>query len=67
MVKRNLVNYLSDKGQLNLAKRKFPYLTFNEVNIFMRKIVEVEEYQQKDFVLKENFPGLFTIECIKEK
>ncbi len=67
MVKRNLINYVSDKGQLNLAKRKFPYLTFKEVNIFMRKIVEVEGYHQKSFVLKENFPGLFTIEFIKDK
>ena len=67
MAKRNLVNYLSNKGQLNLAKRKFPYLTFKEVNIFMRKIVEVEGYHQKSFVLKENFPGLFTIEFIKDK
>ena len=65
MFKRYIVNYFNDKGQINLAKSKFPHLTINEVNNFMKKIIEVENYQEKDFVLKENLPGLFTIECKK--
>tara|TARA_S200000501_G_C20763318_1_gene717126 strand:- start:754 stop:1272 length:519 start_codon:yes stop_codon:yes gene_type:complete len=66
MFKRSTFNYIKDPGSMTLSKQKFPSLTFNEVNNFVRKILETENYQQDKFKLKEYLPGLFTLEHDKK-
>ena len=48
-----------------LSKNKFSGLDIEEVRVFMEKIISVENYRLEDFKLKENLPGLFTIEYLK--
>ena len=48
-----------------LSKNKFSGLDIEEVRVFMEKIISVENYKLEDFELKENLPGLFTIEYLK--
>ncbi len=63
--KRFIKNYMNDKNSMILSKNKFSGLEIEEVRVFMEKIISVENYRLEDFKLKENLPGLFTIEYLK--
>ncbi len=63
--KRFIKNYVNDKNTMILSKNKFSGLDIKEVRVFMEKIISVENYKLEDFELKENLPGLFTIEYLK--
>jgi surface carbohydrate biosynthesis protein len=60
--KRYLFNYFINKGGIELANNKIPKLDFKEVENFMKRIIEAEGNLTKNITLKENLPGLFTIE-----
>ena len=60
--KRYLFNYFNNKGGIELANNKVPKLEFKEVENFMKKIIKAEGNLTKKIILKENLPGLFTIE-----
>ncbi len=66
MFKRSTLNYIKDPGSMTLSKQKFQSLTFNEIDNFVKKILETENYQQDKFKLKEYLPGLFTLEHDKK-
>ena len=63
--KRFIINYMNEKNSMILSKNKFSGLDIEEVRVFMEKIISVENYKLEDFELKENLPGLFTIEYLK--